>query len=253
MSLSPPLAWERAWEFPAGRQAARCAASKQFLELDGVPILIHTLRKFAACRRWDSWRLRKPEISGFAPVLERAALEKPVHLVVGGEHRQESVGNVLERRRPDDLVLIHDAVRPFVSEETIAEVIEQAQRHGAAIAGVPAVDTIKRVERPAEGALVEATIPREQMVHGADSQGFRYGLLRAFNEARIEASRAPTRPAWWSAPGTGRGGDGIAAEYQDHHPGRSGAGRVLPVAGAAPAGERDGIGLFAADARDQRG
>ncbi len=172
----------------AGQNPAR---SKQFLELDGVPILIHTLRKFASAPLVDSiWiAMRKPEMEGFAPTLERAGLGKPVHLVEGGEHRQESVGNVLDALPAEsgDLVLIHDAVRPFVSQETIAGVIEQTQRYGAAIAGVPAVDTIKRVERRAEGAVVEATIPREQIVQAQTPQGFRYGLLSPiFNEARIE-------------------------------------------------------------------
>jgi 2-C-methyl-D-erythritol 4-phosphate cytidylyltransferase len=133
--------------------------------------------------------MRKPEIDSFRPILERAGLAKPVHLVEGGEHRQESVGNVLDALPAEsgDLVLIHDAVRPFVSQETIAGVIEQAQRYGAAIAGVPAIDTIKRVERHPEGAVVEATIPREHIVQAQTPQGFRYGLLRPiFNEARAE-------------------------------------------------------------------
>jgi len=165
--------------------------SKQFLELDGVPILVHTMLKFAACPQVDSiWvALRKTEIEAFAPTLDAAGIAKPVHLVEGGEHRQESVGNVLDALPAEsgDLVLIHDAVRPFVSHETIAEVIESVQRHGAAIAGVPAIDTIKRVERRADGAVVEATIPREQIVQAQTPQGFRYGLLMPiFNQARIE-------------------------------------------------------------------
>ena len=172
----------------AGQSPTR---SKQFLELDGVPILIYTLRKFATSPQVDSiWiAMRKPEMEGFAPTLERAGLGKPVHLVEGGEHRQESVGNVLDALPAEsgDLVLIHDAVRPFVSQETISGVIEQAKRYGAAIAGIPATDTIKRVERRAEGAVVEATIPREQIVQAQTPQGFRYGLLSPiFNEARIE-------------------------------------------------------------------
>jgi 2-C-methyl-D-erythritol 4-phosphate cytidylyltransferase len=172
----------------AGRVALR---SKQFLELDGVPIRIHTLRKFAACPQVDSiWvAMRKSEMEGFTPVLRNAELEKPVRLVEGGEHRQESVGNVLDAMpaQADDLVLIHDAVRPFVTQETILGVIEAASRYGAAIAGVPAIDTIKRVERRAEGAVVEATIPREQIVQAQTPQGFRYGLLSPiFNDARSE-------------------------------------------------------------------
>jgi 2-C-methyl-D-erythritol 4-phosphate cytidylyltransferase len=165
--------------------------SKQFLELDGVPILIHTLRKFAAAPQVDSiWvAMRKAEISSFALTVDKAGLGKPVHLIEGGEHRQESVGNALDALPAEsgDLVLIHDAVRPFVSQETITGVIEQTKRYGAAIAGVPAIDTIKRVERRAEGAIVEATIPREQIVQAQTPQGFRYGLLSPiFNEARIE-------------------------------------------------------------------
>lgn len=172
----------------AGQAHAR---SKQFLELDGVPILIHTLRKFAAAPQVDSiWiAMRRAEIDGFRSTLAQAGLDKPVHLVEGGEHRQQSVGNVLDAlpAEPDDLVLIHDAVRPFVLPETIAGVIDEAMRYGAAIAGVPAVDTIKRVERRAEGAVVEATIPREQIVQAQTPQCFRYGLLSPiFNEARIE-------------------------------------------------------------------
>ena len=165
--------------------------SKQFLELLGVPILVHTLRKFAAVAEVDSiWiAMRKNEMESFAPTLEAAGLGKAVHLVEGGEHRQESVGNVLDAlpAHPDDLVLIHDAVRPFVSFETIAGVIEQTRRFGAAIAGMPAVDTIKRVERRVEGAVVVATMPREQIVQAQTPQGFRYGVLSPiFNEARIE-------------------------------------------------------------------
>jgi 2-C-methyl-D-erythritol 4-phosphate cytidylyltransferase len=173
---------------PSGKAPQR---SKQFLELDGVPILVHTLRKFAACPQVDSiWiALRKAEMEAFSHTLKEAELAKPVHLVEGGEHRQESVGNVLDVLPAEtaDLVLIHDAVRPFVTQETIAEVIEAAGRYGAAIAGVPAIDTIKRVDRTPEGAVVEATIPREQIVQAQTPQGFRYGLLAPiFNQARFE-------------------------------------------------------------------
>lgn len=171
--------------------AGNLPRSKQFLELDGVSILIHTLRKFAAVAQVDSiWiAMRRAEMESFAPVLEQAALGKPVHLIEGGEHRQESVGNALDAipAEANDLVLIHDAVRPFVTLETITGVIEKASKHGAAIAGVPAVDTIKRVERRPEGAVVEATIPREHIVQAQTPQGFRYGLLSPiFNQARIE-------------------------------------------------------------------
>jgi 2-C-methyl-D-erythritol 4-phosphate cytidylyltransferase len=109
--------------------------------------------------------------------------------VEGGEHRQQSVGNALKAvtAAPGDIVLVHDAVRPFVDRETIVGVIEAVEKHGAAIAGVPAVDTIKQVERTAEGAAIRATIPREKVVLAQTPQGFRFDLGRkAFEDAEAE-------------------------------------------------------------------
>jgi 2-C-methyl-D-erythritol 4-phosphate cytidylyltransferase len=167
------------------------AASKQFTELDGVPILIHTLRKFAASPQVSEiyLALRPPEAAAFQARLAEEKLGKPVRVVEGGEHRQESVANALAavKAAADDIVLVHDAVRPFVDQEIIASVIDAAARHGAAIAGVPAVDTIKQVERTAEGAVIRATIPRAQIVMAQTPQGFRYEVLkRAFAEATAD-------------------------------------------------------------------
>ena len=92
--------------------------------------------------------------------------------------------------------------------------IEQTQRYGAAIAGVPAIDTIKRVERRAEGAVVEATIPREQIVQAQTPQGFRYGLLSPiFNEARIEGFQGTDEASLLERAGhTGSRRDGFGAQ-----------------------------------------
>jgi 2-C-methyl-D-erythritol 4-phosphate cytidylyltransferase len=85
---------------------------------------------------------------------------------------------------PDDIVLVHDAVRPFVTGQIIEEVLAGAIKYGAAIAGTPAVDTVKQVDRTADGALISATIPRERMVMAQTPQGFRYQILKkAFDEA----------------------------------------------------------------------
>ena len=163
--------------------------SKQFTELGGTPILIHTLRKFSASPRVTEIlvALRRDEISGFRERLQSGGPhEKKVELVEGGEHRQQSVANALAAisAAPDDIVLVHDAVRPFVTPEIIDEVIRGAERFGAAIAGLPAVDTIKKVERTADGALITATIPREHVVMAQTPQGFRYEVLKkAFDEA----------------------------------------------------------------------
>ena len=170
------------------------AASKQFTELGGTPILIHTLRKFAASPEVSEIyiALRGNEIEGFRIRLEKEAkdvLRKKIRLVEGGEHRQQSVANAMTSisAADDDIVLVHDAVRPFVTEEIIHDVILAAQKHGAAIAGVPAIDTVKQVERTADGALVTATLPRERVVMAQTPQGFRFDVLKkAFDEATAD-------------------------------------------------------------------
>jgi 2-C-methyl-D-erythritol 4-phosphate cytidylyltransferase len=179
---------------PAGAKGKpKTPPSKQFTELGGTPILVHTLRKFAAVDAVDEiWiALRKNEIEGFRERLGRYKdiLKKKVELVVGGEHRQQSVENALKAVAAEagDIVLVHDAVRPFVTAEIIRAVIEAAQRYGAAIAGLPAVDTVKQVERTAEGALIKATIPRAGIVMAQTPQGFRYEVIKkAFDEAAAD-------------------------------------------------------------------
>jgi 2-C-methyl-D-erythritol 4-phosphate cytidylyltransferase len=168
--------------------------SKQFTELAGTPILIHTLRKFASIDAVSEiWlALRENEIDAFRQRLATDAadvLGKRVELVVGGEHRQESVANALNavNAAPDDIVLVHDAVRPLVTAEIIHEVIEAAKKYGAAIAGVPAIDTVKQVERTSEGAIIKATIPRAGIVLAQTPQGFRYNLIKkVFDEAAAD-------------------------------------------------------------------
>ena len=168
--------------------------AKQFTELSGTPILIHTLRKFAALEAVSEiWiALRESEINGFRERLAKEAqdvLKKKVELVVGGEHRQESVANALNAiaAAPDDIVLVHDAVRPLVTGEIIQDVIEAAEKYGAAIAGLPAVDTVKQVERTAEGAIIKSTIPRAGVVLAQTPQGFRYSVIKkAFDEAAAD-------------------------------------------------------------------
>jgi 2-C-methyl-D-erythritol 4-phosphate cytidylyltransferase len=177
-----------------GAKTKKPAPSKQFTELGGTPILLLTVRKFVAspCVAEIFVALRKDEIRGFRERLEKEAkdiLQKKIELVEGGEHRQQSVANALAAisAAPDDVILVHDAVRPFVTNEIIDQVIEGTKKHGAAIAGMPAVDTIKQVERTADGALITATVPRERVVMAQTPQGFRYDILKkAFDEAAAD-------------------------------------------------------------------
>jgi 2-C-methyl-D-erythritol 4-phosphate cytidylyltransferase len=168
--------------------------SKQFTELAGTPILVHTLRRFAAVDEVSEiWvALRENEIEGFRERLKTEAqdvLKKRVELVPGGEHRQQSVEHAMRAisATADDIVLVHDAVRPLVTTEIIKEVIEAAKKYGAAIAGVPATDTVKQVERTAEGAIIKATIPRAGVVLAQTPQGFRYSIIKkVFDEATAD-------------------------------------------------------------------
>lgn len=165
--------------------------SKQFVEIGGVPVLLHTLRQFGSVPQISEMvvAVRTGEAEQFKPRLEKEPFAKKVRFAEGGDNRQQSVANALAQVKAgdDDIILVHDAVRPFIDGELIARVVEAAQRSGAAIAGVPAVDTIKLVDRTAEGAIVDSTIPRERVVMVQTPQGFRYSVLRrAFDEALRE-------------------------------------------------------------------
>ena len=174
-------------------QPAKPITSKQFYELNGLPILIHTLRRFANCPQMDSIvvALRGNEIAPFQVRLNKEPYATKVELVEGGENRQESVAraiaHIAERTNTDDVVLVHDGVRPFVTETVIRAVIQAVVQFGAAIAGVPAVDTVKQVERTADGAIITSTIPRERVVMAQTPQGFRFSILKkAFDSANTD-------------------------------------------------------------------
>jgi 2-C-methyl-D-erythritol 4-phosphate cytidylyltransferase len=178
---------------PAAGLGTRMAGPqpKQFVALDGVPILIHSLRAFAAAPRLTAMvvAVRKTEMERVQAQVAEFGFAGRVQVVEGGEKRQESVSHALAAlpAEPDDIVLVHDAVRPLIDAATIERTIDAVIETGAAIVGLPAVDTIKQVERTAHGALVTATIPREFVVLAQTPQGFRYGLLqRAFAEAEAD-------------------------------------------------------------------
>jgi 2-C-methyl-D-erythritol 4-phosphate cytidylyltransferase len=175
----------------SAKAAGGTTRSKQFTEIGGTPILIHTLRRFAECPQVTEIfvALRKPEIKQFQPRLNEEPFANRVHLVEGGDNRQHSVANALARVMADanDVVLVHDAVRPFIDHEVITNVINAAKNSGAAIAGIPAVDTIKQVDRTAQGAIITSTIPRERIVLAQTPQGFHYSVLKkAFDEAQAD-------------------------------------------------------------------
>ena len=178
---------------PAAGLGTRMAGPqpKQFLTLDGIPILIHSLRAFAAVERITAIfvAVRKPEFERVRAQIQEYGFGEQVQVVEGGDSRQESVAHALTAipAKADDIVLVHDAVRPLIDPATIDRTIDAVIEFGAAIVGLPAVDTIKQVERTAHGALITSTIPREFVVLAQTPQGFRFDLLqRAFAEATAD-------------------------------------------------------------------
>jgi 2-C-methyl-D-erythritol 4-phosphate cytidylyltransferase len=174
-----------------GRTSAEKAGTsrKQFMLLEGSPILVHTVRKFAASQRVNDIvvAVRAEDREWAAGLLAREIQGKRIRVVEGGNSRQQSVENALRALDPDtDLVAVHDAVRPFVDLETIDRVIDEAAESGAAIVGIVPVDTVKQVSRAQTSrAKIRATIPRDKLVLAQTPQVFRYELLqRAFQCAR---------------------------------------------------------------------
>jgi len=165
---------------------------KQFMMLEGAPILIHTIRKF----------LRSPSVTEIVVALRAEDFDwarglvnqehvgeqhpsRPVRFVEGGNSRQESVEHALASLAPDtDLVAVHDAVRPFIDFELVEKVIAEAARTGAAIVGIVPVDTVKRIHKN----VIRATLPREHLVLAQTPQVFRFDLLkRAFEGAKRDS------------------------------------------------------------------
>lgn len=178
---------------PAAGLGTRMGAElpKQFLELDGLPLVIFTLRRLAACAAITDFFIstRADDIVFLQDKVGKAGLGRPARVIHGGDTRQQSVANALAQVDPTtEIVLVHGAVRPFVTPEQIDRVISEARTRGAAILGIPAIDTVKEVKRsslPADVALISATIPRERIVLAQTPQAFSYALLRdAFRAAQ---------------------------------------------------------------------
>ena len=168
-----------------GRASAESSGTsrKQFMLLEGAPILIHTVRKFVAARAVSEIyvAVRAEDMDPFRAQLQEEGYAKPVRLVEGGRSRQVSVRNCLAQvPSGTELVCVHDAVRPFVSVSRIDEICEEASKCGAVILAIPPVDTIKQVDR----TVIRSTLMRERIVLAQTPQVFKFSLLKkAFEQA----------------------------------------------------------------------
>ena len=166
---------------PAGGAGKRLKShiAKQYLLLDSLPILVHTLKVFQKSKEIDEIIIALPPedlVHIRQELIEKYGLTKVTKAVAGGNERQDSVRNCLMVIEGNcDLVVIHDAVRPFVTEALIKQVVDSAKTTSAAIAGVKTKDTIKEVK---EDNIVGATVPRHNLWLTQTPQAFKFELLK---------------------------------------------------------------------------
>ena len=160
---------------------------KQFLELDGIPVIIRALRQFERCREIDVVVAVLPaeETAGFQSLAQQFGLRKLVRVIAGGETRAQSVQRGLASIDEAEIVAVHDGVRPFVTPEEIDEVVAAARTSGAAILVSPFADTIKDIK---EGRVI-GTLPRINLRRALTPQCFRFDVLkRAYDQlGEVEA------------------------------------------------------------------
>ncbi|MCL9638030.1 2-C-methyl-D-erythritol 4-phosphate cytidylyltransferase [Bacillus zanthoxyli] len=158
----------------------KAGRNKQFLTIQNVPLIIHTLKKFEQ----DPWCsgivlvVNEKEVSIFEELLTEYPIQKVQSLTVGGDERQHSVYNGLKSLKQAQMVLIHDGARPFVQQNTIHELVEKAASDKAAVLAVPVKDTIKRVE---QGTVIE-TVERSSLWAIQTPQAFLFDVVMDAHE-----------------------------------------------------------------------
>jgi 2-C-methyl-D-erythritol 4-phosphate cytidylyltransferase len=158
---------------------------KQFYRLDGKEILIHTLNRFNPIKRVKSIFVstRKDYVSKISSLVKKHKVNKVGNVCEGGKHRQDSVYNALKKIecKPNDIIIVHDAVRPFVSEKLINMLMDKAIKHDCVVPGIPITNTIKRTNK---NGIVLNTVPRENLWSIQTPQFFKYEkLVKAFELA----------------------------------------------------------------------
>lgn len=157
--------------------------NKQLIKLNGTPLIIHSLQLFETDNECSEIILvvSANEREDMKKLLENYNVKKVRNLVIGGVERQDSVYAGLSAIDDKGIVLIHDGARPFVKQDVIQSIVEEAEKTGSAIAAVPVKDTIKRMA----GNFIEKTVERTDLWAAQTPQGFQYDLiLEAHQDAK---------------------------------------------------------------------
>jgi len=165
---------------------------KQYLAIGGLPLVVHSLRVLQSSPCVDAIILAVPESDIAycqAEIVKVHAFSKVVTVVAGGPERQDSVRLALAAVGNEaEIVLVHDAVRPFLTQQMVEDVVIAARRTGAAIVALPMRDTVKRV---GADRLIERTVDRKPLWLAQTPQAFRREWLQeAHDKARLEKVRA---------------------------------------------------------------
>ena len=173
---------------PAAGSGSRIGGSvkKQFLQLHGKPIIVHTIRQFENCPDVDEIAVAVPEsaIVEMEAFTSQYRLHKVGKVLTGGARRQDSVTNVLKRLplKDSDIVLVHDGVRPFIEPQRISHLIKSCKEHGAAVLAVQPKDTIRRSNG---GGFFDETLDRTALWLVQTPQAFKASILvKAFEKAK---------------------------------------------------------------------
>lgn len=171
----------------AGGRGARLGADtpKQFLDLNGIPVIAWSLQAFSAIKEINGIVVVTPDDchTQMNAILSEYGSGASRLVVTGGETRQQSSYNALRCMAFDDedILLFHDAARPFITRETILRCIAETELHGAAAVYVHAVDTVTE----GDNGFVTAIPPREKLYYAQTPQCFRYRIIRDAHETAL--------------------------------------------------------------------
>lgn len=162
---------------------------KQYIEIKNRPILAHTLNKFCVTSEIEGIILTVPEEdieTVKKSIVEKYELSKVISILPGGKQRQDSVYAALKNMNAvdDDIVLIHDGVRPFISHEIIVNCIRSLDNSDGSVVGIRPVDTIKT----SSGDSIKGTLRREELISVQTPQTFSYGTIVKCHELAASES-----------------------------------------------------------------